>query len=91
LVQKLVDDVGVESVLIEVFGFNIKKPYSDEGGWYEVLDCEHINRQGKRVKGLRYSGLERTEAKWLKGGMASDRVKMMVRDPTMLGELESLK
>lgn len=92
LVQRLVDDLGVEKVLVEVFGFNTKKPYSKaDGSWYEVLDCEHINRQGKRVKGLRYSGLERTDVKWLKGGMASDRVKMMVRDPTMLGELESLK
>jgi hypothetical protein len=92
LVQRLVDDFGVERVLIEVFGFNNKKPYNKiDGSWYEMLDCEHINRQGVRVNGLRYSGIERSDTKWLKGAMASEKVKMMARDPTMLGELESLK
>jgi hypothetical protein len=92
LIQSIVDDVGVEQVLIDVFGFNKKKPYSKiDGSWYEVLDCEHINRQGNRVKGKRYSGFERTDVKWLKGAMASEKVKMMVKDPTMLKELEGLK
>jgi hypothetical protein len=92
MIQSIVDDVGVEVVLNKVFGFDNTKHYSKvDGAWYEAIDVEHINRQGKRVKCVRYSGFERTDKAWLKGAMASDMVKTMVKDPFMLKELEGLK
>jgi hypothetical protein len=92
LVQALVDDVGVDVVLNKVFGFDNKKPYrKGDGNWYDILECEHVNRQGKRVKGKRYMGVERTDLTWLRGAMASEAVKIAARDPDMLAELAAMR
>ena len=100
----LVDDVGKEKVLVEIFGFDDKKLIESykgdvdldgelaEDGWYRYKVCEHISRMGKRVTGVRYMGIERSDKKWLAGNMASEEVRMYARgDASLVDELRSLK
>ena len=87
-VRHLHEKFGVENCLVLLWGFD--KNYNG-GDFYEVEECEHVNRQGGRVTGKRYSGAERLDSDWLSGNMASDAAKLAAKgDISLSRELASL-
>lgn len=91
--KSLVDDpnIGLEKVLVEVWGFDPQVAFTVDGSWYESMECEHRSRGGFVVTCERFSGLERMDESWLKSGYASDDVKLMAKnDMSLVGELEML-
>lgn len=91
--KSLIDDpnVGIETVLTEVWGFDDKVAFTVDGSWYESMECEHRSRGGHLVTCERFCGLERMDEKWLKSGYASESVKLMAKnDMSLVGELERL-
>lgn len=93
-VSKMVDRFGIDVVLNKLFGFDKDEFVSDEHPYfYEVIECEHRQRMHphKIVKCKRYSGIERLDKEWIKGGMASDEAKMSARnDKDYLNEIKKL-
>lgn len=93
-IAKVVDKLGLDVVLTELFGFDKDEVLCDEEPYYyEVMDCEHRQRMYpfNIVKGKRYCGIERMDKKWLSGPMASDEVKMSAKnDKDYLSEIKSL-
>lgn len=91
--KSLIDDpnIGLEKVLVEVWGFDPQVAFTVDGSWYESMECEHRSRSGHLVTCERFSGLERMDEKWLKSGYASEDVKLMAKnDMSLVGELEVL-
>ena len=91
--KSLIDDpsIGLEKVLVEVWGLDPQVAFTVDGSWYESMECEHRSRSGHVVTCERFCGLERMDEKWLKSGYASDDVKLMAKnDMSLVGELEML-
>lgn len=103
LVQPLIDSIGLEQVLEKVFGFDKNQQLDNnkgddllgelsESGWYRIKHCDHVNRQGDVVSGIRYTGYERSDKSWLANNLASDEVKLFAKgDASLIDELVSLR
>lgn len=93
-IAKLVDRLGLDTVLTELFGFDKNQVVSNaEPFYYETEEFKHRQRLHPHaiVEGLRYSGIERTDKAWLKSGMASEEVKMSSKnDREYLQEIKRL-
>ena len=103
---KLKDMWGLDWVLVNCWGFNPDEVVYDDSisdrpvdlsqqaqaTFYTKSWCEHVNRQGKRVKAIRYCGIERQDKDWLEGGNASDEAKMFAKqDLSYLKEIGNLR
>ena len=77
-IQVCIEVLGLEEVLYQI-GFDKEHWCNETNSFYEVLECEHVSRSGKRVKGKRYSGTERMDKSWLESGLASEDAKAMAR------------
>lgn len=93
-IAKIVEKFGLEIVLTELFGFDKNEIVSEvEPFFFETEIFEHRQRlhPHKIVTGVRYSGYERLDKKWLSSGMASDEAKMSAKnDREYLKEIKSL-
>ena len=91
---KVIERVGLEVVLCELFGFDKNEVICEtEPYFYEVVECEHRQRMHPHAitKGKRYSGYERLDKKWIEGAMASEEAKLSAKnDRGYLSELRSL-
>lgn len=77
-IQLCIEALGLDEVLYQI-GFDKEHWFESSNTFYEVMDCEHITRGGKRVKGKRYSSVERLDQQWLDSGLASDECKIAAR------------
>lgn len=93
-VAKVVERLGLDIVLRELFGFDTLEVVCDvEPFFYEVMECEHRQRLHPHqiVKGKRYLGYERLDKAWINGVMASEEAKMSAKnDKDYLSELKKL-
>lgn len=93
-IAKLVDRLGLDTVLTELFGFDKNQVVSNvEPFYYEEEVFQHRQRLHPHaiVTGLRYSGIERMDKAWLESGLASDLAKMSSKnDREYLQELKKL-
>lgn len=70
--------------VLDQIGFDVNQPIEEEMK-------EHRNRQGNIVNATLFIGYERTDAEWLAGDLASDEVKLMVRnDPSYNREIAKI-
>lgn len=94
MLAKVIERVGLDVVLCELFGFDKDEVVCDtEPYFYEIVECEHRQRMHPHavVKGKRYMGYERLDDAWLKGSMASEEAKMSAKkDKGYLSEIKSL-
>ena len=78
-VQECIEVLGLDEVLYQI-GFD--KEYSspeNTHGFYEVLECNHVTRSGKKVFGKLYISRERTDESWLQSGLCSEEAKMAAK------------
>lgn len=88
LMPKLLEEKGIEYLLNTVWGFD-KNTVLENGTWYDSVMCDHRNRQGKIVRTLRYTGIERSDQAWIKNGMPSEELLLQSRNDS--GLIEELK
>ncbi|QIW91585.1 thymidylate synthase [Acinetobacter phage vB_AbaM_P1] len=90
-IQKVLDKCGVDFVLINLWGFDKKFKAGTPEKFYEVKECQHVNREGKRVTGKLYIGVERLDDEWILEGAPSERAKLVAKqDLSLLRELSSM-
>lgn len=78
-IQSVFKKLGLEYVLEKLWGFDVNHHVPETGKFYEAKECEHRTRGGKVVKGVRYSGIERTDDDWILNGNPSDDAKVAAR------------
>ena len=89
-VVKYINELGLDEVLY-LIGFSKECSFGEDGGFYEVMECEHRTRSGKIVKGKRYNGGERLDDEWMEKGMPSEEAKLAYRgDISYMKELRNL-
>ena len=90
-IQECIEVLGLEEVLYQL-GFD--RTYSsveNTHGFYEVIECEHVTRTGKRVFGKLYISRERTDPEWLMSGLCSEDAKMAAKkDPSYVKLVKEL-
>lgn len=90
-IQAVLDKCGVEYVLVNLWGFDKNFKADTPEKFYEVKECQHVNREGKRVTGKLYIGVERLDDEWILHGAPSERAKLVAkRDVSLLRELSSM-
>ena len=78
-IQECIEVLGLDEVLYQI-GFD--KEYSSSEnthGFYEVVECNHVTRSGKKVFGKLYISRERTDVAWLQSGLCSEEAKMAAK------------
>lgn len=90
-IQAVLDKMGVEYVLFNLWGFDKDFVYESTGKFYETEVKQHRARNGKIVTGLRYSGRERLDDAWIEQGNPSENAKIIARqDMSYIRELQKL-
>lgn len=90
-VQAIIDRLGIEFILINVWGFDKNVDYEGTGNFYSCEEKTFRNRSGKVVTEKRYAGTERLDDEWMEQGRPSDEAKIAVRnDISYVRELQSL-
>lgn len=93
-ISKLVERLGLDTVLTELFGFDKTQVVSDvEPFYYQVETFKHRQRLQPHaiVEGDRYLGFERLDKAWLNSGLASEEAKMSSKnDREYLQEIKRL-
>ena len=78
-IQECMEVLGLEEVLYQI-GFD--RDYTsleNTHGFYEVIECNHVTRSGKKVFGKLYICRERTDSAWLQSGLCSEDAKMAAK------------
>ena len=90
-IQECINVLGIDEVLYQI-GFDKEYKSSDNThNFYQILECEHVTRTGKRVFGKLFISRERTDKGWLDSGLASEDAKMVARkDISYLNQIKNL-
>lgn len=90
-IKKVLEKLGLDYVLNNLWGFDNTIVYESTGTFYEVDSCKHRGRTGNIIDGVRYSGRERLDDEWIDYGNPSEDAKMAARqDITYLQEIANL-
>lgn len=90
-IRTVLDKLGVDFVLEKLWGFDTKYKSGTENKFYELKYCEHVNREGKRVEGPLYIGVERLDDEWILEGAPSERAKLAAKqDLSLYRELSGM-
>ena len=90
-IQAVLNKMGIEYVLFNLWGFDKYHVYDSTGKFYEISECTHRTRSGKVVTGKRFTGRERIDDAWIEEGNPSDNAKVIARqDMSYIREISNL-
>lgn len=90
-IQAVLEKMGVEYVLFNLWGFDKDHVFESTGKFYEISECKHRTRQGKVIDGKRYTGRERLDDAWIEQGNPSEDAKVIARqDMSYIREVQGL-
>lgn len=90
-IKKALDRLGVDFILEKLWGFDTKYNSGTEHKFYELKNCLHVNREGKKVEGPLYIGVERLDDEWILEGAPSERAKLAAKqDLSLYRELSNM-